>query len=74
MPVLLASIHICSFAYAFSVDNLEKFTNNFLDGKLKPYIKSEPVPESNDEPVKVSCLSFHLVFMGKVDHGAFYQQ
>lgn len=37
----------------FSVDNLEKFANDFFDGKLKPYIKSEPIPESNDEPVKV---------------------
>lgn len=37
----------------FSVDTLEKFTNEFKDGSLKPYIKSEPIPESNDGPVKV---------------------
>jgi len=37
----------------FSVDNLEKFANDFKDGKLKPFIKSEPVPENNDGPVKV---------------------
>jgi len=37
----------------FSVDNLDKFVNEFKDDKLKPYIKSEEVPESNDGPVKV---------------------
>ena len=36
-----------------SVENLEKFVNDFLDGKVKPYLKSEPVPEDNDGPVKV---------------------
>ena len=35
------------------MDNLEKFINDFLDDKLEPYLKSEPVPASNDEPVKV---------------------
>ncbi|XP_074651365.1 protein disulfide-isomerase A3-like [Tubulanus polymorphus] len=37
----------------FSMDNLEKFVQNLLDGKLEPYLKSEPVPEDNDAPVKV---------------------
>jgi protein disulfide isomerase family A protein 3 len=37
----------------FSVENLESFVNALLDGNLKPYLKSEPVPESNDEGVKV---------------------
>jgi len=37
----------------FSVANLEKFTNDFLAGKIKPYTKSEPIPEKNDGPVKV---------------------
>jgi len=37
----------------FDVANLEKFANEFKDGSLKPYIKSEPIPESNDGPVKV---------------------
>jgi len=37
----------------FSVDALEQFVNDVLDGKLKPYLKSEPIPESNDGPVKV---------------------
>jgi len=57
------SVHAVAFDFAgniykmtadkFSVDTLEAFANDFLDGKLKPYIKSEPVPESNDGPVKV---------------------
>lgn len=38
----------------FSVDGLELFVNEFKDEKLKPYVKSEPIPEDNDGPVKVS--------------------
>lgn len=37
----------------FTVDALETFVNEFKDDKLKPYIKSEAVPENNDGPVKV---------------------
>lgn len=37
----------------WSVDALETFCNDFLDGKLEPYIKSEPLPANNDGPVKV---------------------
>lgn len=37
----------------FSVENLELFTNDLLAGNMKPYLKSEPEPASNDEPVKV---------------------
>jgi len=37
----------------FSVENLEKFANDLLEGNLEPYLKSEPIPDSNDEPVKV---------------------
>ena len=36
-----------------SVENLESFVNALLDGNLKPYLKSEPVPDANDEAVKV---------------------
>lgn len=36
-----------------SMENLEQFAKDFLDGKLQPYLKSEPVPEDNDGPVKV---------------------
>ena len=42
---------VCVFV--FSVEAFEKFVKDFLDGKLKPYLKSEPVPEDNDGPVKV---------------------
>lgn len=38
----------------FSVDNLLDFAQKLLNGELEPYIKSEPVPEKNDEPVKVA--------------------
>jgi protein disulfide isomerase family A protein 3 len=37
----------------FSVDSLEKFINDFVEGKLEPYMKSEEVPEDNTNPVKV---------------------
>lgn len=42
------------FLPACSVDNLRKFVQQFVDGELEPYIKSEPVPEDNDGPVTVS--------------------
>uniref|UniRef100_A0A646QE81 Protein disulfide-isomerase n=1 Tax=Hemiscolopendra marginata TaxID=943146 RepID=A0A646QE81_9MYRI len=38
----------------FSMESFEKFINDFLEEKLKPYLKSEPIPEKNDEPVKVA--------------------
>ncbi|GAB6032387.1 protein disulfide isomerase [Chamberlinius hualienensis] len=37
----------------FSVENLEKFAKDFKDGKLEPYMKSEPIPETQG-PVKVA--------------------
>ena len=54
------SVLLQNFILSFSVANLEKFVNNFVDGKLKPYIKSEPVPENNDGPVKVIFSIFFL--------------
>ena len=44
-------LELCFFVS--SVENLEKFVNDFLDGKIKPYLKSEPIPEDNSGPVKV---------------------
>lgn len=38
----------------FSVEALEKFVQDLLDNKIEPYLKSEPIPESNDAPVKVA--------------------
>jgi len=37
----------------FSMATFETFLQDFLDGKLEPYLKSEEIPSSNDEPVKV---------------------
>ncbi|XP_055529979.1 protein disulfide-isomerase A3-like [Wyeomyia smithii] len=39
---------------AFSVENLQAFATELEAGNLEPYVKSEPVPESNDAPVKVA--------------------
>lgn len=37
----------------FGVENLETFAQNMLAGKLENFMKSEPVPQNNDAPVKV---------------------
>lgn len=37
----------------FSMEALEKFVNELLDGKLEPHIKSEPVPDNTNKDVKV---------------------
>jgi len=37
----------------FSPENLDTFVEQLLGGELKPYLKSEPVPTSNEGPVKV---------------------
>nr|GEX28060.1 protein disulfide-isomerase-like [Tanacetum cinerariifolium] len=34
-------------------DQMAPWLKDYVDGKVKPFIKSEPVPETNDEPVKV---------------------
>ncbi|KAL8414739.1 hypothetical protein RB594_005814 [Gaeumannomyces avenae] len=34
-------------------DAISKFVEDFVAGKVEPSIKSEPIPESNDGPVKV---------------------
>ncbi|KAK9497832.1 hypothetical protein O3M35_003748 [Rhynocoris fuscipes] len=38
----------------FSVENFENFIKKLKAGELEPYLKSEPIPESNDKPVKVA--------------------
>lgn len=35
----------------FSMESFDKWLNEFLDGKLTPYLKSEPVPD-NSGPLK----------------------
>ena len=42
---------VCSFDY-FNVDTFRAFLEEYFAGKLKPYIKSEPFPETNDGPMK----------------------
>ncbi|KAI7756937.1 hypothetical protein M8C21_014388 [Ambrosia artemisiifolia] len=34
-------------------DHIESWLKEYKEGKIAPYVKSEPVPESNDQPVKV---------------------
>ena len=41
-----------------SVDSLRAFVQQYLDGALEPFVKSEPVPESNDAPVKVVGIGY----------------
>ncbi|KAI3746780.1 hypothetical protein L6452_09220 [Arctium lappa] len=35
------------------IDQIAPWLKDYVDGKLKPSIKSEAIPETNDEPVKV---------------------
>jgi protein disulfide-isomerase A1 len=37
----------------FSVDSLKEFGEKFVSNTLEPFFKSEDIPETNDEPVKV---------------------
>lgn len=38
----------------YRVENLNAFVNDLDEGALEPYVKSEPIPESNDGPVIVA--------------------
>lgn len=38
----------------FSMEAFEQFIKDLSSNKLEPYLKSEPVPEKNEEPVKVA--------------------
>lgn len=38
----------------FSIESFEQFIKDLIDNKLEPYLKSEPIPEKNDDPVKVA--------------------
>lgn len=47
-----------NFLFIFSFHSrdgkaLDRFLQDYFDGKLKRYMKSEPIPENNDGPVKV---------------------
>lgn len=41
------------FSGEYSVENLEQFARDLAAGKLEVYLKSEPLPPTNDEPVKI---------------------
>ncbi|CAD8179388.1 unnamed protein product [Paramecium pentaurelia] len=41
------------FEESITVDSLRNFLTNFFDNKLDRYMKSEEIPSSNDEPVKI---------------------
>lgn len=38
----------------FSIESLQAFVNDLDEGNLEPYVKSEPIPESNDAGVKIA--------------------
>ena len=51
----------CIFTFTpISVDSLKAFAEQYLAGELEVYVKSEPVPEDNDGPVKVSCVCYSV--------------
>lgn len=41
------------FTKDLTTENLKTFVNDFVAGSLTRYMKSEEIPEKNDEPVKV---------------------
>jgi len=45
--------YIMAKADKFNVDSVKDFAAQFAAGSLEEYIKSEPLPASNDEPVKI---------------------
>jgi len=42
-----------SQAKELTVESISAFLQEFLDGKIEPFLRSDPIPESNDAPVKV---------------------
>lgn len=48
----------------FSLESLEALITEFIGGKMEPHIKSEPIPESNDDDVKiVVAKNFHDIVL-----------
>jgi len=41
------------FTDDITAENLKKFVADWNEGKLEPFVRSEPIPESNDGPVKI---------------------
>jgi len=47
-----------------NAENLKEFLNGFLNAKTAEYFKSEPIPETNDKPVKkVVYDNFHDIVL-----------
>jgi protein disulfide-isomerase A1 len=40
-------------AEKITAESVSQFVQNFVDGKLKPFLKSEEIPASNDGPVRI---------------------
>lgn len=40
-------------ATTVTLETVTAFVNDFVNGSLKPFLKSEEIPATNDEPVKV---------------------
>jgi len=62
----------------FDVPNFEKFVNEFKNGDLKAYVKSEPIPENNDGPVKITKKPMpvevpHLRYLQLIAYSSFAQ-
>lgn len=51
-----ASSEVSKYQFTYStitLENLNAFVNDFVNGKLSTFMKSEEIPATNDEPVKV---------------------
>ena len=67
---------ILSFS-SHSVDNLKAFVQQYLDGELEIYVKSEPIPEDNSGPVKVCMYTYNIFiecFVYKMSHMSLLQK
>jgi len=42
-----------NFEGEITSDSIKNFVDDWHTGRLKPFFKSEPIPETNDEPVKI---------------------
>lgn len=42
------------------MESLEQFVEDLLDGSLKPFVRSDPVPEKNEGLVKVRDIEFSV--------------
>jgi len=53
MPVSGSLKYVFNSSVDFNAGNLRTFVRDFVDGKLKPTVRSEAEPANNDGPVKV---------------------